>query len=236
MKSSSRLFQLILLVSWCASVSQAKDLAALHYLNETKINPAELLAPPPLAGSPEEAQDLETVRRVFAAASEAEKRAAHAEKEFDAFNFAPVIGVFFTSNSLPQTAAFLARVHEDADVLTGAGKEFFRRPRPFTVDPSLANGKLEKSFGYPSGHSTESMTLGLVLTELFPEKQEAILAQARLMGWHRVQIARHYPTDIYAGRVLAQAIVREMKKSEAYQAAFAAAQKEIAAACAAAKN
>ena len=41
-------------------------------------------------------------------------------------------------------------------------------------------------------------------------------------------IARHYPTDIYAGRVLAQAIVRQMKKSDAFQKDFAAAKAEIA--------
>jgi acid phosphatase (class A) len=45
-----------------------------------------------------------------------------------------------------------------------------------------------------------------------------------------VQTARHYPTDIYAGRVLAQAIVKEMKKSDEFQKDFAEAKAEIAAA------
>ena len=98
------------------------------------------------------------------------------------------------------------------------------------------NGKLEKSFSYPSGHSTESMVLALVLAELLPAQHDAILEHARLMGWHRVQIARHYPTDIYAGRVLAQAIVKQFKKSEVFQKDFAAAKAEVAAAQAAAKN
>jgi acid phosphatase (class A) len=56
------------------------------------------------------------------------------------------------------------------------------------------------------------------------------------MGWHRVQIARHYPTDIYAGRVLAQAIVKQFKKSDDYEAAFNEAKKEIEAARKAASN
>jgi hypothetical protein len=54
--------------------------------------------------------------------------------------------------------------------------------------------------------------------------------------WHRVEIARHYPTDIYAGRVLAQAIVRQMKKSNAFQKDFAEAKAEIIAAQNTAKN
>jgi len=69
-----------------------------------------------------------------------------------------------------------------------------------------------------------------VLAELLPAQHDAILEHARLMGWHRVQIARHYPTDIYAGRVLAQAIVKQFNKSEVYKADFAAAKAEIEAA------
>jgi acid phosphatase (class A) len=114
--------------------------------------------------------------------------------------------------------------------VTDLGKEFFRRPRPYTTDPSLANGKLEKSFSYPSGHSTESMVLALVLAGLLPDKHDAIIAHARLMGWHRVQIARHYPTDIYAGRVLAQAIVKQFKKSDTFEKDFDAVRTELTAA------
>jgi acid phosphatase (class A) len=57
----------------------------------------------------------------------------------------------------------------------------------------------------------------LVLADLFPDKRDDILAIGRSIGWHRVEIARHYPTDIYAGRVFAQAIVREMKTSPDFQ-------------------
>ncbi|HEY1786547.1 MAG TPA: phosphatase PAP2 family protein, partial [Verrucomicrobiae bacterium] len=70
--------------------------------------------------------------------------------------------------------------------------------------------------------------LALVLADLFPEHRDAIIGEARHIGWHRVEIARHYPTDIYAGRVLAQAIVREMKKDADFQKDFAAAKAEIA--------
>ena len=74
------------------------------------------------------------------------------------------------------------------------------------------------------------MVLALVLADLFPGKHDAIVAEARSIGWHRVEIARHYPTDIYAGRVLAQAIVKQMQKSDAFQKDFDEAKAEIAAA------
>ena len=204
--------------------------AELTFLKEGKPDPTALLAPPPLMDSPEQNADMEEVKMVFHAASEGDKKAAHAEKQFSAFNFADAIGPWFVSNNVPKTAEFFNKVQLDAEEVTSIGKKYFKRPRPYTTDPSLANGKLETSFSYPSGHSTESMVIALVLADLFPDKSDAIIAQARMMGWHRVQIARHYSTDIYAGRVLAQAIVREMEKDSDFKKALAQAEKEVAAA------
>jgi len=207
----------------------AKD-AALHYLPDGKPEAATLLAPPPAPGSAEAEADLNEVRAVYHAASSDEKAAASAEKSFSIFNFAAAAGPFFVESNLPRTAAFFAQVQSDAATVTDTGKDFFQRPRPYTTDPSLASGKLEKSFSYPSGHSTESMVLALVLADLLPDKREAILAHARQMGWHRVQIARHYPTDIYAGRVLALAIVKQFQKNDAFQKDLKAVKAELAAA------
>jgi acid phosphatase (class A) len=203
--------------------------AELTFLKSGKPDPATLLAPPPLMGSPEQDADMQEVRTVFNAAPEADKKAARAEKGFTVLNFAPAIGPWFASNNIPKTMEFFEKVQLDADEVTAIGKKYFKRPRPYTTDPSLANGKLESSFSYPSGHSTESMVIALVLVELFPQQRDAIIAKACNIGWHRVQIARHYSTDIYAGRVLAQAIVREMDKDSDFKKALEDARKEVAA-------
>jgi acid phosphatase (class A) len=210
--------------------------AAHNYLAPGKPDATSLLAPPPLPGSPEQAADLAEVQAVCHAAPSNDVAVAFSEKKFSVFNFTPAIGPFFQSNNLPKTAAFFHKVQKDAAAVTDNAKDYYKRPRPFIVDPSLASGKLEKSFSYPSGHSTESMVLALVLADLFPDKHDAIIAEARAIGWHRVEIARHYQTDIYAGRVLAQAIVREMKASSDFQRDFAEAKVEIAAAQTASNN
>src|SRR5579871_2321709 len=209
--------------------TKAAEKGELHYLKPGKPDANELLAPPPLPDSLEQAADIEAVRTVSRAAGSNEVAAALSEAKFSVYNFATAVGPFFKPNALPATTAFFQRVQMDAETITDNSKNFFRRPRPYSVDRSLASGKLEKSFSYPSGHSTESMVLGLVLAELFPDKHDAIVAHAREMGWHRVEIARHYPTDIYAGRVLAQAIVREMDKNQDFQKDLAAAKKEVSA-------
>ena len=201
----------------------------LHYLTGKKPNAIELLAPPPLPDSPEQAADMAEVQAVYHATTSNDIADAYSEKKFNIFNFTPAIGDFFVAGKFPKTEAFFDNVQKDAETVTDNAKDFYKRPRPYVTDPSLINGKLEKSFSYPSGHSTESMVLALVLSDLFPDKHDAIIAKARSIGWHRVQTARHYPTDIYAGRVLAQAIVKQMEKNDDFQKDLAEAKAEIAA-------
>jgi len=219
-----------------AQPGQPVETSQLHFLASGKPDAVALLALPPLPGSPEQAADMAEVVAVRHACTSNEQTVAYSEKKFDIFNFTPAIGDFFQPGKFPKTEAFFEKVQQDAAAVTDNAKDYYKRPRPYVVDPSLANGKLEKSFSYPSGHSTESMVLALVLADLFPDKQDAIIAEARTIGWHRVEIARHYPTDIYAGHVLARAIVRQMKKSDAFQKDFAEAKAEIAAAQATSKN
>lgn len=201
-----------------------------NYLPKGKPDAIALLAPPPLPNSPEQAADLQEVRAVTHAATSSDLADAKAETKFTIFTFTPAIGDFFQHGKFPKTEVFFSRVQSDADSIVDNAKDYYKRPRPYKVDPSLAGGKLEKSFSYPSGHSTESMVLALVLADLFPDKHDAIIAVARGIGWHRVEYGRHYPTDIYAGRVLAQAIVSQMEKNPNFKKDLAEARAEVAAA------
>jgi acid phosphatase (class A) len=231
-----RLICAVVLGALCTTAAFAGESSKLHYLKDGDPSAAELLAPPPLQASAEQSADLDEVRAVNHAAGSNDIASAYAERRFSVFDFTAAVGPFFVETNLPKTAAFFEKVQRDAAIVTDLGKDYFHRPRPFMVDTNLANGKLEKSFSYPSGHSTESMVLALVLADLLPDRRDDIIAHARLMGWHRVQIARHFPTDIYAGRVLAQAIVKQMKKNDDFEKNFAAVKKEIEAARKAANN
>jgi acid phosphatase (class A) len=210
--------------------------AAFNYIAAGELDPVMLLSPPPQANSLEQAADLETVRSVHRAAGSNDIAAATAETKLSVFRFAGVVGGYFVAGNLPKTAACFEKIQLDAVAVSGLGKVYFHRPRPYTVDASLANGKPEKSFSYPSSHSTESMVLAIVLADLLPERRDAILDLGRGIGWRRVQIARHYPTDVYAGRVLAQAIVQHMKTNAAFQKDIAEVKAEIIAAQANSRN
>ncbi|MDB6019167.1 MAG: hypothetical protein JWR19_3656 [Pedosphaera sp.] len=234
-KFNQRLAPLFCAFFLLATAVSSLSAESLQYLPAGPLDSAVVLAPPPLPGSAEQAADMAAVVATYHACSSNDAVLAFSEKKFSMFNFAPTIGTFLQPGKLPRTEAFLERVQTEAETVTDLAKDYWKRPRPYTTDPSLASGKLEKSFSYPSGHSTEGTAIALVLADLFPEKHDAIMAFGRNLGWHRVMIARHYATDIYAGRVFAQAIVHEMKASPEFQRDFAEAKKEIAAAQAAAK-
>ena len=233
MKSKLGFFRhcfLVTAISFVVATSLHARPAKPDYLPDGKPNAVKLLAPPPMPDSAEQAADLAEVVAVHDQCTAAEASLADSEQNFFIFSFEPAIGAFFQPGKLPKTEAFFHRVQAAVTSVEDNAKDYWKRPRPYVVDPVLANGKLEKSFSYPSGHSTRATVDALLLAEMFPDKRDAILAEGRAIGWHRVEIAHHYPTDIYAGRVLAQAIVREMKKNADFKRDFADVKSELAAA------
>jgi acid phosphatase (class A) len=201
-----------------------------YYLPQGKIDVVALLAPPPLPNSGEQAADLDEVRSVHLSHPASEETIALLENtNLSLIDFAPVFGVFSQSGKVPKTEAFFHRIFRDTGRLVGIGKDYWKRDRPFITDPSLAQGDPTPGFSYPSGHSTIGTVYALVLAEMFPEKRDAILAIGRNIGWHRVMLAKHYPTDVIAGRVLAQAIFRELDANPDFQHDLAEAKAEITA-------
>lgn len=203
--------------------------AGTSYLRPGQPNGAELLPPPPLPGSAEEVADLATVRAVVKARTDAEKNRAITDSSLSFSLFVPAIGLQFDLTKLPKTQAVLEKVKTDIQEAIDLPKNYFRRKRPYQLDESLGLGKPEPSFGYPSGHSIRGTVYAALLAELFPEHKDAVVAIGRDIGWDRVLIGKHFPSDIYAGRVVARAIVRELKTNSAFQHDFAEAKAEVAA-------
>jgi acid phosphatase (class A) len=205
-------------------------LAESNYLAPGHPDGVALLAPPPATGSAEEAADLASARAVFNARTATETARASKDAGLSIFLFEPAIGPFFKAGKLPKTELLFLKVKISILQPINTPKNHWKRQRPYQLDPQLSLGAPEMSFSYPSGHSTCGTVLALVLAELFPERKEAILAIGREIGWDRVLIGKHFPTDIYAGRVLGQAIVRELLASPDFQRDFAEAKAEAEAA------
>ena len=191
-----------------------------------------LLAPPPVMGSAEDKFDLEATYTVHSGATPAEIALGTDENKLTIFHFAPAIGSWFAPGKFPQTEALFKQVEAEAKKVTDDAKKYWKRPRPYHLDPARFPHSIEHEdpthYSYPSGHSTRGTVMALLLAELFPENRDAILAKGREAGWLRVQGGVHYPTDIYAGRVLGQELARDFLRSPAFQADLAAVKTELA--------
>lgn len=201
--------------------------AADSYLPPGQPDGIALLAPPPTTDSVEQAADLASAQAVFHARTPEELKRAEKDASLSLFNFAPVIGPEFKKGRYPKMEGWFEHVKTNVSEVINTPKNHWRRIRPYAVDSSLVQGAPEPSFSYPSGHSTRGTLQALMLAELFPEKREALLQFGRTIGWDRVLIGKHFPTDVYAGRVLGQAIFRELMKNEAFRQDLAAAKAEV---------
>lgn len=120
------------------------------------------------------------------------------------------------------------QIRNDADFQIFNLKKHYGRPRPYvylsSIHPCI---DLEKSMAYPSGHATLGKLFALVLSDLFPDQKEAIRAQGDATGTHRVLGGVHHPSDIAAGRLIAEKIYKELKKSKKFQTDFEKAKTEL---------
>jgi acid phosphatase (class A) len=210
--------------------------ASDRYQVTNRLDSVALLAPPPVPGAPDYKADLNCARAVFKGRTREEEAKATKLAKLTIFNFTPAIGEFFQPGKFPKLEAFFDGIKPEIKPSIDAAKEHWKRTRPYDVDKELWLGQPEQSYSYPSGHSTVGMIQALVLAEIFPEKRDAIVQIARDIGWARVVIGKHFPTDVHAGRVLAQAVVRELLASEEFQKDIAGVSAEVQAYLQASKN
>ncbi len=204
------------------------------YLAQSTPYANALLAPPPVRGSAEDKFDLECTYTVHTTATPAEIALGQDENKLTIYHFAPAIGAWFVPGKFPRTEVLFKEVEAEAKTVVDDSKKYFKRPRPYHVAPERFPHSIEHEdpthYSYPSGHSTRGTIFALLLAELFPEHREAILAKGREAGWLRVQGGVHYPSDVYAGRVLGQELVRNFLRSEAFQRDLAVVRAELTAA------
>jgi undecaprenyl-diphosphatase len=58
-------------------------------------------------------------------------------------------------------------------------------------------------FSFPSGHATASMSVALVYGAAFPAWAAPLLFLALLVGFSRIRLGVHYPSDVLVGQLIA---------------------------------
>lgn len=84
-------------------------------------------------------------------------------------------------------------------------KDLVARPRPYVASDEIVTLiKQLSSFSFPSGHTGTSFTAAFVLYRMLPKKAGIpALVLAALIGFSRMYVGVHYPTDVLGGIVVA---------------------------------
>lgn len=81
-------------------------------------------------------------------------------------------------------------------------KSIFRRPRPFmALGSSVLIGKKPKRHSFPSGHAAAAFAGAQLLSRHYPRWRPLFYGVALVVGFCRVYLGAHYPSDVVAGAV-----------------------------------
>lgn len=214
-------------------LATATSFATGPYLKTNAPDAAVLLPPPPPLGSPEDEADRDEAFRIYSSHTPEQFALGEEQQDLTIFHLSAKIVPWFQAGKFPKTESLFREVEAEASQANRAAKQLWKRPRPYMADPVRFSHVVEHeenpSPGYPSGHATRATLYALLLSELFPEHREALLAKGRESGWLRVQGGVHTPLDIYAGRTMGQALAHALLENPAFQADLAGAKAEIAA-------
>jgi acid phosphatase (class A) len=222
----------LLLLSSAAVAMPAKDkLPSL--LTPADLDPQAVLPPPPTAGSTQAVAELAELHAMEQRRSAADMAAA--KLDGDTKNptiFAEVLGPSFDLANLPATKQLFEMVRATEKAVVDRGKDEFKRPRPWIVDPALQScAKSDEPLSsYPSGHTSMAFSMAGVLAQLVPDKANAIMTRAARYGESRIVCEQHFRSDVTAGEALGLLIADRLMAKPDFRTAFDAARRELAAA------
>lgn len=196
-----------------ASIPEIAPGVMAGYLDPSQLPDSLALLPaPPQPGTPAftndeavhtAAQKLRGTARWELAALDAELMAASAVQTFSC-----ALGTPVNEHDTPNLVRLLKRTMVDGGMSTHGAKVHYQRTRPFVAHSESTclpkdEAGLRKDGSYPSGHTAIGWTQALVLTQVAPERANAVLKRGFAFGESRVVCNAHWQSDIIEGKVVA---------------------------------
>jgi len=162
--------------------------------------------PPPENDSEETKKELEYLDNI-----DMDKRFVQ-EKDDIAGNFFK----FLDDKNISYDKELIKKIKSDAVDVIQSLKKHYKRPRPFKLDDRFKDPSMKstRGYSYPSGHSTQSNLLGLVLTKFYPKYEKDFKKIVKDIVYSRQMAKAHYPSDIKMGKKLAKSMFDYLNDKE----------------------
>ena len=113
-------------------------------------------------------------------------------------------GVIRNDTRTRKNALYIATSTATTYLLNLAIKQLVKRPRPFLTDPNLVPVYRAGGYSFPSGHTSSVFSAVTALSRAYPKWY--VIAPSFLwaasVGYSRMYLGVHYPTDVGAGAIL----------------------------------
>ncbi|TIU50936.1 MAG: phosphatase PAP2 family protein [Mesorhizobium sp.] len=215
---------LLLLV--VGSAARAED--AKPFITNKDVDLTMILPPPPANDSAETKAELGEVLTMQVTRTPEMEARAIADAEENVWRFADVMGPDFNKDKLPKFSAFFDRVVETEGAVVDPAKGVWKRPRPHQLSDLVKPVvKLSSSGSWPSGHATVGTIMGIILSDMVPEKRAQIMARAAEFAHNRIVGGIHYPSDVEMGKISGSVIAAVLLNREDFKAEYEVARAEL---------
>ena len=192
---------------------------------------------PPDTMSPQFIYDIsqymwgKTMRLDSARAALAVAQAVETVEEMAAM-FSEPFGMEISAKKTPAIMNVLERGIRTLKQVGSKAKRHYMRRRPYDRfnEPTLVPAEEERlrtNGSYPSGHTIRAWSMALLLIEVNPAAQDALLKYAYEWGQSRVIAGFHWQSDVDASKVLVSAAYPSLHTNEAFMADMRKAQAEF---------
>lgn len=251
-KCSFALILFLILFAVCAAAAYARQEGQEKPAPQTGGNPVRIsgylphaalpqglvfIPPPPEAGTAAFLADEEISQKTMKLQGTSRWRLAAEDAEINSFQildvFSCALNLPVNPQAMPRLCQLLARSSKDVSGSARVLKHHYKRPRPFMINKKPIctpeyQTKMEGNGSYPSSHAAIGWAWALILSEIAPDKTDAILARGRAFGQSRIVCNVHWNSDVAEGRVLAAATVARLHAEPAFRLDLEAAKVEAA--------
>lgn len=208
------------------------------HTSEQAVNSLNYLPPPPKADSSVFRLDQAAYKDGYAMKDSARWKQATTDADLHISNLAKIFSEPLGVTISPETTPMLYHIFENllvdtGDYATKAAKIRYMRQRPFvkfnhhTCQPVDEEAALKANGSYPSGHTALGQNIGLILSQLRPERADQIMKRSYEFGQSRVICGAHWQSDVDAGRMVGAIEYARLESIPAFRVALDEAQSEI---------